>query len=229
MKFEVHGIWAIVPVKRFATAKQRLRSVLSQHEREQLAEVMLCDVLAVLKPLRRVEGVIVVTADPAAVEIAHSFGACVVADKLESGVNMAAVQALQALQGNGGPVAVVAADIPFATSEGIEQALTGLENDPIVLAPAITDGGTNLLAMRCDNLIEPSFGEKSFAMHCELAGAANLSCGVYKVAGLGHDIDRPGDLIIPTGSNRTRTAVLLERFNIATRLCHREHRLLACN
>jgi len=55
MKFEVHGIWAIVPVKRFVAAKQRLRSVLSQYEREQLAEVMLCDVLAALRPLRRVE------------------------------------------------------------------------------------------------------------------------------------------------------------------------------
>src|SRR6478672_7173071 len=229
MRFEVHGIRAIVPVKRFVAAKQRLRSVLSQYEREQLAEIMLCDVLAALRPLRRVEGVIVVTADPAAVEIAHSFGACVVADRLEAGVNMAAMQGLQALQGNGGPVAVVAADIPFATSEGIEQVLTGLENDPVVLAPAITDGGTNLLAMRCDRLIEPSFGEKSFARHCELARAAKLSCGVYEIAGLGHDIDRPGDLIIPAGSNRTRTAVLLERFNIAMRLCHREHRLLACN
>jgi hypothetical protein len=36
-------------------------------------------------------------------------------------------------------------------------------------------------------------------------------------------------LIIPAGSNRTRTSVLLERFNIGMRLCHREHRLLACN
>jgi hypothetical protein len=36
-------------------------------------------------------------------------------------------------------------------------------------------------------------------------------------------------LIIPAGSNRTRTAVLLERFKIAMRLRHREHRLLACN
>ena len=115
--------------------------MLSQYEREQLAEVMLWDVLAVLRSLRRVEGVIVVTADPSAVEIAHSFGACVVPDRSEAGVNMAVIQGLQALEGSGGPVAVVAADIPFATPEGIEQVLTGLESDPVVLAPAITDGG----------------------------------------------------------------------------------------
>lgn len=221
MRFEARGIWAIVPVKRFSAAKQRLRSVLSADERARLAEAMLCDVLVALRPAR-LGGILVVTADTAAAEIGRSFGACIVGDRLEAGVNMAVKQGFQAVRAQGAPVVIIAADVPFATSDDIAQALTGLERHSVVLAPAITDGGTNLLAMRSNNLIEPCFGEQSFARHHELARTAKLSCGICDVARLGHDIDRPGDLTVPSGASATRTAVLFDRFKIAERLDRRE-------
>ncbi len=56
MRTNVRGVWAIVPVKTFAQAKQRLASVLSAQERARLAEAMLCDVLEQLTALSQLAG-----------------------------------------------------------------------------------------------------------------------------------------------------------------------------
>jgi 2-phospho-L-lactate guanylyltransferase len=210
-------IWAIVPVKIFAGAKQRLSSVLSAHERARLAEAMFRDVLAALRPVPQLAGIAVVTADPAAAKIATSFGARHIHDAVESGVNAAVTQGLDALHHEESAVAVIAADVPFVTSTEIANALSALEYDPIVLAPAETDGGTNLLAMRHVGLIEPCFGERSFARHQQLARSAKLSCGVFRAPGLGHDIDRADDLLAPAGCAATRAATLLKQFNVTAR------------
>src|SRR5690242_3605211 len=115
MKFETRGVWAIVPVKRFSAAKQRLRSVLSEDERARLAEAMLCDVLVALRPLPQIGGIVVVTTDPVASEVGRSFGARIIADRLEAGVNAAVKQGVQAVRTHDAPVAILAADVPFAT------------------------------------------------------------------------------------------------------------------
>ena len=218
MRTDVRGVWAIVPVKTFARAKQRLASVLSEQERARLAEAMLCDVLEQLTALSQLEGIMVVTADPLAAQIAGAFRARHVWDPSESGVNAAVARGLDALPLVECPVAIIAADVPFATSTEIANALSGLERHSIVLTPAETDGGTNLLAVRRAGLIEPSFGEGSFARHREQARALNLSCSIFRAAGLGHDIDRAGDLLSPAGSGGKRVSALLKHLNVTARL-----------
>ena len=70
-------IWAAVPVKEFAGAKQRLSPTLTSEQRQALAAAMLEDVLAALAkaPLA---GIMVNTADPVASELARRYGARVV-------------------------------------------------------------------------------------------------------------------------------------------------------
>jgi 2-phospho-L-lactate guanylyltransferase len=218
MRTNVRGVWAIVPVKTFAQAKQRLAPVLSAQERARLAEAMLCDVLEQLTVLHQLAGIMVVTGDPSAAQIAGSFGARHVADPMEAGVNQAVARGLDAVRSAECPVAVIAADVPFATSAEIAEAVSYLGRDPVVLTPAEADGGTNLLALRRVDLIEPSFGEGSFARHREQARALNLSCGIFRAKGLGHDIDRAGDLVPPASSGARRVGALLEHLNIAARL-----------
>jgi 2-phospho-L-lactate/phosphoenolpyruvate guanylyltransferase len=218
MRTNVRGVWAIVPVKTFARAKQRLALVLSAEERARLAEVMLCDVLEQLRALSQLEGILVVTADPLAAQIAGSFGARHIRDPLESGVNPAVARGLGAVPFVECPVAIIAADVPFATSTEIADALSRLEQHSVVLTPAETDGGTNLLALRRAGLIEPSFGEGSFARHREQARTLNLSCSIFRANGLGHDIDRAGDLLPPASSGGKRVTALLEHLNVTARL-----------
>src|SRR5438132_1284642 len=62
---------AIVPVKSFDTAKQRLAAALARGARHSLAQAMFSDVLAALRHCRLVDGIAVVTDDPAAQSLAQ--------------------------------------------------------------------------------------------------------------------------------------------------------------
>lgn len=212
------GIWAVVPAKRFSLAKQRLALVLSQSERIMLARVMLQDVLATLSVTGGLAGTIVVSADPSAAELAKQFGARLVNDALETGVNAAVRQGMETLDADTA-VLIVPADIPFATAGDLQTIVKSLEDHDVVISPAASDGGTNVLAMRSRDLIAPSFGEDSYVRHLARAQIKNLRCGVVRSDELGHDIDRPEDLFSPAKSKKNSlTSALLTEFDIARRL-----------
>ena len=81
----VNGIWAVVPVKEFEGAKQRLSSALSPEERRVLATTMLEDVLDAVSAVKALAGVLVVTVDPAATSLAVRYGARVVTEGARDG------------------------------------------------------------------------------------------------------------------------------------------------
>ena len=215
-----HEMWAVVPVKRLSQAKQRLTGVLSSEQRTMLAGVMLCDVLENLRAARSVAGIVVVSADPAVHATARCFGASLIFDASESGVNDAVQRGLDALASRGHGVLVVPADIPFATPDDFESVLALLQHYPVVLSPALSDGGTNALAMRSPDLITPHFGEDSFAAHGAIARQKRLCCGVFRSKRIGRDIDvaddfRPLDFIPSDFSNLTSS--LLREFELEDR------------
>ena len=83
-------IWAVVPVKRFSTAKSRLATVLDTIERAELARLMFQDVLDALALCKEfLAGVIVVTSDESAAALARSRGAIVLSDAADNGINAA--------------------------------------------------------------------------------------------------------------------------------------------
>jgi 2-phospho-L-lactate/phosphoenolpyruvate guanylyltransferase len=187
-------IWALVPVKRLSLAKQRLKSVLSPGERYRLARAMLCDVLETLRATPSLAGIVVVSADPDVHAMARSFGASLIFDASESGINDAVRRGLDALATNGHGALVVPADIPFATVDDFEAVIALLQRHQLVVSPALSDGGTNALAMRSADLIKPHFGQDSFSAHCAIAGQTRLSFGVSRSNGIGRDIDVAADL-----------------------------------
>ncbi|MGB8399594.1 2-phospho-L-lactate guanylyltransferase [Bradyrhizobium sp.] len=209
---------AIVPVKRLDCAKQRLSPVLSRNERAELARIMLHDVLTCLCATPGLAGIIVVTSDPAVAGLARLFDARVVGDTMETGVNAAVRQGLKGLDLQSAAL-IVPSDVPFATAADLQAVLGELGQYPMVLAPALSDGGTNALALRRRGLIEPSFGDNSFARHRALARDGGVACGIVRVHGLGHDIDCPSDLLPWSGPRKASlTAALLAEFNVAERL-----------
>ncbi len=215
-----HEMWAVVPVKRLSQAKQRLRGVLSSEQRVALARAMLCDVLESLRATCSLAGIVVVSADPAVHATARALGASPIFDASESGVNDAVQQGLDALAPDGHGALVVPADIPFATADDFESVLALLRHHDVVLSPALSDGGTNALAMRSPDLLKPHFGEDSFAMHRAIAGQKRLSCGVFRSVRIGRDIDmaediRPLDFIPSSFSNLTSS--LLKGFELEDR------------
>lgn len=188
-----HEIWAVVPVKRLSQAKQRLSGVLSPEQRVRLAQAMLRDVLENLRATPSLAGIVVVSADPAVHATARSFGASPIFDASESGVNDAVQQGLDALASSDHAALVVPADIPFATADDFESVLALLRYHQVVLSPALSDGGTNALAMRSAGLMTPQFGEDSFVAHHTIAEQKQLSCGVFRSMRIGRDIDVADD------------------------------------
>lgn len=211
------NIWAIVPVKRLSHAKQRLAPVLSRNERVKLARTMLHEVLTTLCA-SDLAGIMVVTSDPMVANLASLFDARVVPDAMETGVNAAVQQGLTAL----GPTAsalVIPADVPFATAGDLRAIIDELQQYPVVLAPALSDGGTNALAMHAPDMIVPNFGEDSYLRHQMQSRAKGFACGVVSSDGIGCDIDRPQDLVAPMMTRKySLTAALLLELNISTRL-----------
>lgn len=211
--------WAIVPVKQLSRAKQRLSPVLSGEQRVALAKAMLHDVLAALTAVPELSGILVVTGDAAAARLAARFGARVVDDVMEAGINHALQQALRASEVSSAGVLIVPADIPFVTPAELQAVVAELDHAPIVLTPASSDGGTNALAMRRRDLMTPCFGRDSFMRHQALARSSGHACSIVRAEGLGHDIDDPGDLMWPVmASSSLQTVQLLTELRAGARL-----------
>jgi 2-phospho-L-lactate/phosphoenolpyruvate guanylyltransferase len=211
-------VWAVVPVKRLSRAKQRLAGVLSRNERVKLARTMLHEVLTALCATPEIAGTIVVTGDPMVANLATLFEARVVMDVLETGINGAVQQGLKTLDASSAAL-VVPADVPFATASDLRDVIGELDRHAVVLVPALSDGGTNALALRSPDLLVPSFGDDSFVRHQALAQASGVDCGIVRNEGLGRDVDCPDDLLPWAGIKKfSLTAALLAEFNIAERL-----------
>src|SRR5579871_6893598 len=87
---------AVLPIKSFAQAKQRLRDDLSPHDRRALVEAMFADALVALGRVPSLERIVVVSGDRVAQRIAGGYGASVVEDD-ERGHNTAAANGIRVL------------------------------------------------------------------------------------------------------------------------------------
>jgi len=186
----------VVPVKTFDLAKQRLSGILQPSERAALARSMLIDVLNIAAAAILPSNVIVVTSSPEASGIAKSAGMRVLNEAASSDINSAIVAASRhMIVQNAGGFLMLPADVPEITITPIHQAFAALNQScSLVLAPAISDGGTNLLACRPPHAIRPEFGADSFARHLAAGERAGLACHVLNSPELGRDIDSPDDL-----------------------------------
>src|SRR4051794_34429788 len=104
---------AVLPVKRFDSAKQRLGETVGGPERRELAAAMVEDVLVALGEVDGLDDVIVVTAEDRAAALARAAGAHVVADRLEAGQSLAAEIGVEtAVQRGAERVLLVPGDCP---------------------------------------------------------------------------------------------------------------------
>src|SRR4051794_15668350 len=108
----------LMPVKPFACAKRRLSPLLSQHEREALAQAMLLDVLGAATAVWPQAAVAVVTADDEVAAIARTHGVAIVSESSPRGVNPAVASAAAVLAETGGaPLLVLPTDVPLITPD----------------------------------------------------------------------------------------------------------------
>jgi 2-phospho-L-lactate/phosphoenolpyruvate guanylyltransferase len=185
---EVVRTAAILPVKSFGRAKQRLGT--AYPHRPTLAEAMVGDVLAALGAVQGLDDLIVVTAEPAAASAAAAAGAFVVHDPEEAGQSAAAELGIAAAVRRGATrVLLVPGDCPALDPAEVEGLLA--RRARVVIVPDRHGTGTNALLLTPPQAIAPSFGTGSFARHAALADGKAEVCDVPS---LGLDVDTPDDL-----------------------------------
>ncbi len=190
---------AVLPVKRFDAAKQRLAAGIDDERRAELAAAMLADVLAAIGAARSIERTIVVTSEPVAAEMAVAAGAEVLPDPDQGGHSGAALAAIaEARAAKAGCVLLLPGDCPLLDPRELERLLTGLPERYVAVVPDRHGTGTNSLALAPPDAIVPMFGEGSCARHVAAAREAGVPFGVEELPSLALDLDTPADVVALT-------------------------------
>jgi len=190
---------AVLPVKRFNAAKQRLAAGLGGEQRRILAAAMLADVLEAIGAARTIQRTVVVTGDPVAQELAAGASATVVPDPEDGGHVEAALAGIARAEADRAEcVVLLPGDCPLLDPRELDRLLTGLPERYVGIVPDRHGTGTNALALSPPGAIVPAFGEGSCARHVARAREAGLPFGVEELASLGLDLDTPADVIALT-------------------------------
>lgn len=190
---------AVLPVKRFAAAKQRLAPGMGSTHRAELASAMLEDVLSAIGESRSIERTIIVSSEPRAVEIAGASGAELIADPDQGGHSGAALAGIgRAQQLGAARVVLLPIDCPLLAPRELERLLTGMPERYVAIVPDRHGTGTNALALAPPDAIRPAFGEGSCARHVAAAREAGIAFGVEELSSLALDLDTPADVVALT-------------------------------
>jgi 2-phospho-L-lactate guanylyltransferase len=190
---------AIVPVKRFPGAKQRLTPGIDEERRIALVAAMLEDVLEAIAAARAIERTIVVSGDPVAQEIAASAAAEVVPDPADEGHVEAALAGIARAEVEGAEcVVLLPGDCPLLDPRELDRLLTGVPDPYVAIVPDRHGDGTNALVLTPPTAIRPAFGEGSRARHVGAAREAGVPYAVEELASLALDLDTPADLVALT-------------------------------
>ncbi|HEY1853535.1 MAG TPA: 2-phospho-L-lactate guanylyltransferase [Solirubrobacterales bacterium] len=195
----IEGAIAVLTVKRFDAAKQRLAAGLDGERRRALAAAMAADVLEAIGAARSVARTLVVSGDPGAAAIASEVGAELVADDEDAGHVEAALLGIARAESVGaGTVVLLPGDCPLLDPRELDRLLTGLPDPYLAIVPDRHGEGTNSLVLRPPGAIVPAFGEGSRARHVAAARAAGIPFAVERVGSLALDLDTPADVIALT-------------------------------
>jgi 2-phospho-L-lactate guanylyltransferase len=184
---------AILPVKSFNAAKQRLAGMLGAGSRQALAQAMFSDVLTTLRHVPGLDAVAVVTSDRVAESAALGERVQVLRDTEQTGQSAATLIGIRYAQAAGYErVLLVPGDTPLVDPDDVSR-LLGLET-AVAIVPDRHGTGTNALLISPPDAIAPSFGPGSFERHVVAARAAAVGYSIERVPGLMFDVDTPDDL-----------------------------------
>jgi 2-phospho-L-lactate/phosphoenolpyruvate guanylyltransferase len=217
------SLWAVVPVKDLQHAKQRLAGALSADERQALFAAMLEDVLDALAASQRLAGILVVTRDPQAQDLAARYRARVLVEPANRGHTIASAFGAATLAAEGAVgMLQLPADLPLLTPADIDAVLQAHTEAPAVtLAPSRDRLGSNAVACSPPDLLPLSFGDDSFYPHLERARGLGIEPTIVERQGLALDVDTPADLaaFLATPSS-TRAYAYLMQGGIVERFGH---------
>ncbi len=174
-----------MPVKSFETAKQRLGTVLSDADRQELVRRMAERVLRAAGP----RPVAVVCDDLAVADWSRRHGALVVWEP-GRGLNGAVEEGVRRLATMGvEQVTVAHADLPRADNFEMLDGFAG-----VTLVPDEREDGTNVIRLPTRSGFRFSYGPGSFQRHAAECARLGLARRVLRPSTLTFDVDWPADL-----------------------------------
>jgi 2-phospho-L-lactate guanylyltransferase len=201
---------AVVPVKALAATKSRLAARAGRESVRRLSLAMMADVVEVLRSVRGLARVAVVTPDPEVAEAARQAGAEALlrdAPGLNASIELAAAE-LAPERGAG--LLVVLGDVAALAAPELARLLEAGAGGGVVLAPS-RDGGTSALLRIPRDAIPARFGPDSAKRHREEALRAGVRFVELALPSLAIDVDRVEDaeaiLRCETLGRRTRAAL----------------------
>ena len=188
---------AILPVKRFTVAKQRLGPGVQASVRRQLARAMVQDVLDALAQTPALERTVVVTDEPAIAAAARAQGAVAIADAARAGQSAAVALGIERALAEGFQRALcIPGDCPALDPADLRDLLSApARRREVVIVPDRHGTGTNGLLLTPPDVIAPAFGPGSCARHRSLAIGAGASCRLERPPSL---LLTPPDALAPS-------------------------------
>ena len=190
---------ALIPVKGFRNAKQRLSPLLDANDREALAEAMFRDVLRQVLLARRLSATFVVTGNDGVADISLALGAEVIREAAERGETDAVDFARGQLKAAGwDAVLIIPGDMPLLRARDIDELVSQLPDGATapfaLLVPSHDRMGTNALLLAPPDIIKLRFGYDSFSYHMTQVSAQKLPLRFSENEHIALDIDEPKDL-----------------------------------
>jgi 2-phospho-L-lactate guanylyltransferase len=185
---------AILPVKEFSRAHERLAGEISAADRARLAEELFLDMMIKVRRCKTVDDVLIVTSDSEVVRHAKWVGIDVLSLAEEPGHSDAAARGIRdAVAGDFERVAVLPTDCPLFDPVDFDAHL-GRTPRAALIVPNHDHSGTNALILTPPDCFEPAFGSESLIRHTGRARASGVSFALEEIEGLAHDLDTPEDL-----------------------------------
>jgi 2-phospho-L-lactate/phosphoenolpyruvate guanylyltransferase len=211
------SVVAVLPIKRFDAAKQRLEPALPANARRELAASMAADVLEALGRAGGLDAVVVVSGEGVVLDMAAGAGFEPLRDDRDDGQSAAAVLGLAHPRARDAQSALlVPGDCPALDPADVERLLAGAAPPPsVAVVPDRHGTGTNALLLTPPGVMGPAFGPGSFNRHVEAAKAAGAVVHVERLASLALDVDTAADLdalraaleSVPGAAPRTRAVL----------------------
>lgn len=188
---------AILPLKRFDDAKERLATGLDVGQRRMMAEAMSRDVVAAIGRCTGIDGLVVVSAEPKAQEIAGATANAILLDSSQGHSAAATLGVEWALENGYERVVMVPGDCPLLDSNELDELLEKSADQRLdfVVVPDRMGSGTNALVIKPPDAIAPAFGPGSRERHLALGLAAGKRTAAIEVPTLALDLDTADDLL----------------------------------
>ncbi len=189
--------FALVPVKRFDSAKSRLGMLLNKYERGQLSKLLVQRTIRVLKGTSGIKKIVIVSSDVNVEKIANLYGSTFLKEKIQRGVNSAVDRGTRFCTDSGAEATLVLpADLPLVIPEDIDivckAALT--VRNCMVLCPSYKFDGSNIMLRKPCDIINTSYDSNSYLTHILEGVRNNIKTRVLFIRRAMIDIDTIQDI-----------------------------------